>query len=293
MVNGVWHKFVSLILILLLNIACTPTPKTLALALPDLSNPYFRAMAETATQYSKTRGYRLILIHSNGSSNSEFAQAVAAREQGAQVLLIVPSKATGSIKTIQYANQANWPVISLDRNVNGGQVIQHISSDNYAGGKMAAEFLLAMTKQQGNILELTGPLDVSVTPDRSQGMMDVLNAYQLPGSIKAVADFDRQQAKQVTTAMLAQHPHISAIFAHNDEMALGAAAAMPARRTIAIIGFDGTQAGLTGIARGAFDATLIQQPDVMITSAINSAINIINGAKPAAFLKIPLRLAPY
>jgi ABC-type sugar transport system substrate-binding protein len=68
---------------------------------------------------------------------------------------------------------------------------------------------------------------------------------------------------------------------------------MTPRRSIAIIGFDGTQAGLTGIARGAFDATLIQQPDVMITSAINSALNIINGAKPAAFLKIPLRLAPY
>lgn len=287
---GMWQKFVSLILGIMCLNACSPSPTKIALSLPDLSNPYFQTMAKSAEEYCQVRGYQLVLIHNNGSSNTEFEQAVTAQQQGAQVLIIVPSKASGSIKTIQYANQTNWPVISLDRNVNGGKVAQHISSDNYMGGKMAAEFLLAMTKQQGTLLELTGPSDISVTQDRSQGFADVLHAYQLPSSIKANAGFNQQQAQTLTSEMLAQHRHISGIFAHNDEMALGAAAALPNPRSIAIIGFDGTQAGLSSIDQNIYDATLVQQPEVMITTAINSAVNIINGARPVAYLKIPLRL---
>ncbi|MCE2594018.1 substrate-binding domain-containing protein [Motilimonas cestriensis] len=285
-----WQKFVSLILGMLCLTACSPSPIKLALSLPDLNNPYFQTMANSAKEYCQSRGYQLVLIYNDGNSNSEFEQAVAAQQQGAQVLIIVPSKASGSVKTIQYANQANWPVISLDRNVNGGKVTQHISSDNYMGGKMAAEFLLAMTKQQGSLLELTGPSDISVTQDRSQGFADVLQAYQLPTSIKANAGFSQLQAQILTSEMLAQHRHISGIFAHNDEMALGAAAALPTPRSIAIIGFDGTQVGLSSIEQNIYDATLVQQPEVMITTAINSAVNIINGARPVAYLKIPLRL---
>ncbi|MDO6526820.1 substrate-binding domain-containing protein [Motilimonas sp. 1_MG-2023] len=284
-----WQKFVLLIFALTCLNACSPTPAKIALSVPDLSNPYFQTIATSAKAYSQARGYQLVLIHSNGSSHTEFEQAVAAKKQGAQVLIIVPSKADGSIKTIQYANQVNWPVISLDRNVNGGQVVQHISSDNYMGGKMAAEFLLAMTKRQGSLLELTGPSDISVTLDRSQGFADVLGAYQLPSSIKADAGFNQQKARQVTAEMLAQHRHISGIFAHNDEMALGAAA-LSQTKNITIIGFDGTKSGLRGIAQNVYDATLVQQPEVMITTAINSAVNIINGARPVPYLKIPLRL---
>ncbi len=304
-----WQRFVSnlarflvfplgIIIAITLGLqACTPKPAKMALVLPDLSNPFFQAMANTATQYANARGYQLVLINSMGNSDHEYQEIVAAHQAGAQVLIIVPSKASKSVKTIVYANQHKWPVISIDRNANGGEVALHISSDNYMGGKMAGEYLLALTQQQGNILELTGPADTSVSQDRSQGLADVLSAYQLPGSIKASANFSQAKAQQVTKAMLEQHSHIKAIFAHNDEMALGAATAVAARgldsKAIAIVGFDGTPSGLEAVRTGTIDATLVQQPDAMITAAINSAVNLINGASPTPYLKVPLRLAQH
>nr|WP_285229749.1 substrate-binding domain-containing protein [Motilimonas eburnea] len=277
--------------------ACSPTPVKIALVVPDLTNPFFQTMANSATQHANARGYQLILINSKGSSDNEYKQIVAAHQAGAQVLLLVPSKADNSVKTLVYANQHHWPVISIDRNVNGGKVAQHISSDNYTGGKMAGEYLLALTQRQGNLLELTGPMDISVSQDRSQGFADVLTAYQQPSSIKSVANFNQLKAQQITAAMLEQHPHIRGIFAHNDEMALGAAAAIAARpsqhQSIAIVGFDGTASALAAMQQGHIHATLVQQPEAMITTAINSAVNIINGATPAPYLKVPLRLAQH
>ncbi|MFO6423874.1 substrate-binding domain-containing protein [Motilimonas sp. KMU-193] len=305
MINKVWQQFVSIFarwVVIPVSIvfglsACAPAPVKIALVVPDLTNPFFQTMANTATQYASSRGYQLILINSMGSSDHEYEQVVAAHQAGAQALLLVPSKANQSAKTLSYANQHNWPVISIDRNVNAGEVALHISSDNYMGAKMAGEYLLALTHRQGNILELIGPMDISVSQDRNQGFADVLEAYQQPSTIKAVANFSQQKAQQITAAMLDQHPHIRAIFAHNDEMALGAAAAIAARPSlnpqIAIVGFDGTPAGLKAVQQGRINATLVQQPDAMITAAINSAVNIINGATPTPYLKVPLRLAQH
>ncbi|MFB6367968.1 substrate-binding domain-containing protein, partial [Paenibacillus elgii] len=124
---------------------------------------------------------------------------------------------------VEAANKANIPVITIDRAANGGQVVSHIVSDNVKGGQMAGDFILKAIGGTGNIVELQGIAGTSAARDRGKGFH---NAVDGKDGVKMVAsqpaDFDRAKGLSVMENILQGNKDIAAVFAHNDEMALGA-----------------------------------------------------------------------
>ena len=91
--------------------------------------------------------------------------------------MINPTDSDAVVKAIEVANQSNIPVITLDRQSNGGEVTTHIASDNIKGGAMAGEFVLEKfgTTQNVNIVEIQGIPGASATRDRGAGFHSVLD----------------------------------------------------------------------------------------------------------------------
>ncbi len=140
--------------------------------------------------------------------------------------MINPTDSDAVVKAIEVANQSNIPVITLDRQSNGGEVTTHIASDNIKGGAMAGEFVLEKfgTTQNVNIVEIQGIPGASATRDRGAGFHSVLDD-------KSNVTFISSQAKQilidkkglsVMENIIQGNKDIQVVFAHNDEMALGA-----------------------------------------------------------------------
>ena len=84
-------------------------------------------------------------------------------------------------------------------------------------------------------------------------------------------------------------PQFDAVFAHNDEMALGAVKALQGKKVI-IVGFDGTDDAKKAVANGEMTATVAQQPDLMGSLAIENAVNVIKGESVPKQIPVDLKL---
>ena len=217
--------------------------KKIGLVLSTLNNPFFVSMKDGAERESKKLGYDLIVLDSQNDPVKERSNIEDLIQLDIVALLINPTDSDAVVKAIEVANQSNIPVITLDRQSNGGEVTTHIASDNIKGGAMAGEFVLEKfgTTQNVNIVEIQGIPGASATRDRGAGFHSVLDDKSNVTFISSqAADFDRQKGLSVMENIIQGNKDIQVVFAHNDEMALGAAKAIMANNIDAtVIGFDG------------------------------------------------------
>ena len=140
------------------------------------------------------------------------------------------------------------------------------------------------------VAELEGIPGASATRERGEGFHKVAD-QKLTVVAKQSADFDRSKGLTVAENMLQANPDIQAIFAQNDEMALGAIeAAKSANKKIFIVGFDGTQDGLKAVEAGTMAATIAQQPELMGQQGLDAAVKVAKGEKVEAKIGVPLKL---
>ncbi len=268
--------------------------KKIGMVISTLNNPFFISMKEGAEKEAKKLGFDLIVLDSTNDPAKERSNVEDLIQLGVVALLINPTDSDAVIKTVEVANKANVPVITLDRQANGGVVTSHIASDNVVGGEMAGKYVLDKFKDKDkiNIVELQGIPGASATRDRGKGFHNVLDKDKKANFISIqAADFDRQKGLQVMENIIQRNSDIQVVFAHNDEMALGASKAIQAAglNTI-VIGFDGNDDAKNAIEAGTMDATIAQQPDEIGALGVELAAKIYNGEKVykniAADLKI-------
>ena len=267
----------------------------IGMVLSTLNNPFFVNMKDGAEKEAEKLGYDLVVLDSQNDPAKERANVEDLVQLGVIALLINPTDSDAVIKTVEVANKSNIPVITLDRQANGGKITSHIASDNIKGGEMAAEYVLDKFKDEKgpiNVVEIQGIPGASATRDRGEGfhnIMDKNNKFNFV-SIQA-ADFDRQKGLQVMENIIQANPNIQVVFAHNDEMALGAVKAIKVSGINAlVIGFDGNDDAKDSIDANEMTATIAQQPDLIGALGVELANKIYNGEsikdKIAADLKV-------
>ncbi|EKY26468.1 ribose ABC transporter substrate-binding protein RbsB [Clostridium celatum] len=268
--------------------------KKIGIVLSTLNNPFFVTMKNGAEEEAKKLGYELIVLDSQDDPVKERSNVEDLIQLGVVALLINPTDSDAVVKAVEVANESNIPVITLDRQANGGEVTSHIASDNVKGGAMAAEFALEQLgdSEKINVVELQGIPGASATRDRGAGFHSILDYNSNVSFVSSqAADFDRQKGLSVMENVIQGNKDIQVVFAHNDEMALGAAKAIKASNINAIIiGFDGGDDALDAIEKGEMTATVAQQPDLIGALGVQLAEKIYNGEKVdkeiAADLKI-------
>lgn len=238
--------------------------KSATLVISTLNNPFFISVADGAKSEAANLGLTLDVQNANNDDTQSLNQATTALVKKPSVLVLDPtsSEAGGSI-TVQ-ANQANVPVVAFDRVPDQGTLAAFIGYDAIQAGKNGAKALCDAMGGTGKAAELQGIAGTSVARDRSTGFQDGMK--ECPGvEVVAVqsADFDRGTALDVTTNMLQANPGITGIYGANDEMALGAVAAVKSRGlldSIKIVGNDGIGDALEAVKNGEMAATNAESP---------------------------------
>lgn len=267
----------------------------IGMVLSTLNNPFFVNMKDGAEKEAEKLGYDLVVLDSQNDPAKERANVEDLVQLGVVALLINPTDSDAVVKTVEVANKSNIPVITLDRQANGGKITSHIASDNIKGGEMAAEYVLDKFKDEKgpiNLVEIQGIPGASATRDRGEGFHNIMDKNDKFNfvSIQA-ADFDRQKGLQVMENIIQANHNIQVVFAHNDEMALGAVKAIKASGINAlVIGFDGNDDAKDSIDDNEMTATIAQQPDLIGALGVELANKIYNGEsikdKIAADLKV-------
>ncbi|CUH95937.1 D-ribose-binding protein [Propionispora sp. 2/2-37] len=267
--------------------------KVIGFSVSTLNNPFFVDLRDGAQAAAKEMGVELIVMDAQNDTSKQMSNIENLVQQKVSVLIVNPVDSKAIVPAIEAANKANIPVITVDRSAEGGKVVSAIASDNVAGGKMAAQLLIDKLGGKGKVVELEGIPGSSAANDRGKGFDDAMKAAAGISIVaKQPADFDRAKGMKVMENILQANPEIQAVFAQNDEMALGAVEAIKAvnRTNVLVVGFDATADAVTAVNSGDMLATVAQKPKDMGKISIETAIKIMNGEAVAASIPVPLEL---
>lgn len=259
------------------------------LALSTQTNPFFVQVRDGAQDEADELGIKLNIQDASDDAATQTNQLNNAVTSGAQAVIVNPTDSDAVVPAVKALNNAKIPVIAVDRSANGGEVASFISSDNVAGGEQAADALAEAIGEQGEILVLQGIAGSSASRDRGKGFREGIAKYpNITVVAEQTANFDRTEGLDVATNLLQANPNVTAIFAENDEMALGAIEALGARagNEVMVIGFDGTADGLNAVKDGTMHATIAQQPGKLGAQAVAEAAKLINGENPTAIIPV-------
>ncbi|KGA31787.1 D-ribose transporter subunit RbsB [Pectobacterium brasiliense] len=265
---------------------------TVALVVSTLNNPFFVSMKEGAQKEADKLGYELIVLDSQNNPAKELANVQDLTVRGTKVLLINPTDSDAVGNAIKMANQAKIPVITLDRVASSGEVVSHVASDNAFGGKVAGDFLAKKLGEGAKVIQLEGIAGTSAARERGAGFMKSAEKNKFTMLASQPADFDRTKGLNVMQNLLTAHPDVQAVFAQNDEMALGALRALQTagKTDVLVVGFDGTQDGVKAVESGKLAATVAQRPDQIGVIGIETAAKVLKGEKTQAIIPVDLKL---
>lgn len=265
---------------------------SIALVISTLNNPFFVTMKDSAQKEANKLGYDLIVLDSQDNPAKELANVQDLTVRGTKLMLINPTDSDAVGNAVIMANKANIPVITLDRTANKGNVVSHIASDNRLGGKMAGDFIAEKLGNNAKIIQLEGISGTSGARERSEGFSQAAKNHQFNMLASQPAEFDRTKGLNVMQNLLTAHPSVQAVFAQNDEMALGALRALQTanKKDVLVVGFDGTDDGVKAVRSGKLSATIAQRPDQIGIIGVQTADKVLKGEKVDATIPVELEL---
>ena len=259
-------------------------------SISTLNNPFFVSVKDGIVGEAKKKGMETVVVDAQDDTSKQISGIEDLILKGVDVLVINPTDSAAISSSVQSANEAGIPVITIDRSAEDGEVATFIASDNVSGGEMAATYIVEQLGEEANVVELEGVSGASATRERGKGFHNIADK-QLKVVTSQTAEFDRTKGLTVMENILQGNKDIQAVFAHNDEMALGAIEAIQAAgKDILVLGFDGTKDALDAVKEGKLNGTVAQQPTLIGKEAVNAAVKILKGEKVEENISVPLKL---
>ena len=242
-----------------------------------LNNPFFVTLTEGAKKAASEKNVELVVVDAGDDAAKQTSDIEDLVSRNVGVLIVNPVDSDAVAPAVKSAMSQGIKVIAVDRGVNGVDVDCQIASDNVAGARMATEYLMELVGEGAKVAELQGVPGASATIDRGEGFHQVADK-SLQVAASQTANFNRAEGMTVMENILQSDGAIKGVFAHNDEMALGAVEAVAASgKDIKIVGFDATDDAQKAVKDGEMAATVAQKPDKMGETAIETAVKIMAG----------------
>jgi ABC-type sugar transport system substrate-binding protein len=209
--------------------------------------------------FSEENGFELKYAPaSNGDQNSQITAFTSFIDEDVDAILLSATEATGWESMLERAQEAEIPVVLLDRGIEPNDpdlYTSHIAPDNVGISASAAEWANEQFPDGANYVVLEGPPGLSVVNDRNKGWDETVSD-KLTKLESQSANWSTEEAKSVfETILKANNNDVQLVFAQNDEMGLGAAlaveeAGLKPGTDVKIITIDGTKAALEALAAG-------------------------------------------
>jgi len=231
---------------------------TVALVLPDITNPFFPALARGVEDAASAAGYTVILCNTDNDASQEAMYANLLRQQ--RVDGVVLTACSFNNRDLWSQMTERIPVVLTDRRLEGA-IDETVFVDNVAGAYLATRQLLELGHRRIGLIG--GPLGLSTTEDRQRGYEQALREAGLEPDETLMRNGDFRYASGYARMRELAEQHVTAVFAANDMMAIGAIRAVEdaggrVPDHIAVVGFDDIllasmiKPGLTTIAQPTY-----------------------------------------
>ncbi|MBP7000001.1 D-ribose ABC transporter substrate-binding protein [Amaricoccus sp.] len=259
----------------------------ISIIVTDPANPYWYTEGEVAKATAEGLGYTATVAAHKGDTNTESNLIDTAITNKAVAIILDPANADGSIGAVKKAVAANIPVLLVNAEINQeGLAKAQLVSNNAQGAAIGAVQWVESVGDSGNYVELFGNPADNNAATRSNGYETVLSQYpDLVKKAQEVANWDRTQGYNKMQSMLQANPDIIGVISGNDEMALGAIAALKEAGKLADIkvgGFDGSPDAVAAIKAGEMQYTVLQPVAVFSAEAVRQADSFIRTGSTGA-----------
>jgi galactofuranose transport system substrate-binding protein len=238
----------------------------------ESNNPWRLAQTASMKDEAQKKGFELVYTDAAGSAAKQVSDVESMIAQKVDAIFLAPREEVPLAEAVLKAKAAGIPVFLLDRNVDqsraqaGRDYVTFIGSDFVEEGKRAADWLIKTTGGKAKIIELEGTTGSSPANDRKKGFDDAIKAQSgMQILASQTGDFARDKGRQVMETLLQAHPDVTAVYAHNDEMAIGAIAALEAAgkkpgTDVIVVSIDGEKDALQAIVDGKMGASVECNP---------------------------------
>ncbi|HYO63286.1 MAG TPA: ABC transporter substrate-binding protein [Pyrinomonadaceae bacterium] len=236
----------------------------------ETDGPWRIAETKSMQDEAAKRGHELIFTNARGDTANQVSNLEDLIAQRVDAIFLAPRESKGFEGPLQAAREAGIPVILIDREIEGTpgkDFVTFIGSNFVEEGRRAGEWLAQKTGGKAGIIELLGTAGSSVANDRHAGFVEAIKSHPEMRIIAAQdGNFNRAQGQKVMENLIQAHGrNITVVYAHNDEMALGAIqalkdAGMQPGKDVIVVSVDGQKSALEAIARGEMNATVECNP---------------------------------
>lgn len=275
----------------------------IALVMKSLANEFFKQMADGAEAYHKEHADQFDLIVNGIKDERDIARQVALMDemvgQKVAAIVIAPADSKALVSACRHAQEAGVVVVNIDNKLDDGVLaeqgikIPFVGPDNRAGARLVGDYLAAKLKPGDPVGIVEGLRTAFNGQQRLLGFQDAATAAKLKIVESQSAQWETAPANRVASAMLGEHPEIKALMCANDNMALGALAAVKAAGRagqVQIVGYDGISAVRSAIDAGEILATVDQHADQLAVFGLQYALGQIAKKETPADRTTPVEL---
>lgn len=295
--------FVSLWLIALVTGGCRQSGKEvasdskpkIALVMKSLANEFFSTMADGARKHQAAHAENYDLIVNGIKNETDLAEQVNLVEQmvarQVNAIVIAPADSKALVPVLKRAKESGVLVVNIDNKLDpltlrqAGVTVPFVGPDNRSGARKVGEALAKQLRSGDKVAIIEGIPTAYNGQQRRLGFEDAMNAAGLKIVGVQSGDWEMDKANNVATGILSEHPDVKALLCANDDMALGAVAAVQAASKtgrVLVVGFDNIGAIRPMIADGRVVATADQHADQLAVYGIEAALKILKGETPPA-----------
>ncbi|MEU0885714.1 ABC transporter substrate-binding protein [Lentzea sp. NPDC005914] len=232
------------------------------------ANPFRTAETQSIKDEAAKKGVDLLFTNAQSDLNKQISDIKSLLDRGAKLLIVAPLNSDGLQPAFDAAKAKQVPVITIDRKVTSQPCTDYltfIGSDFVEQGKRAAKQMIKATGGSGKVAILLGASGNNVTVDRTKGFKDGIAGSGLQVVAEQTGEFDRSKGQVVMEQLIQSNPDITAVYAENDEMGVGAVTALKAAgktpgKDIKIVSIDGTQNAVKLVADGSYTAVVESNP---------------------------------
>ncbi|HTL56503.1 MAG TPA: sugar ABC transporter substrate-binding protein [Candidatus Limnocylindrales bacterium] len=271
------------------------TRPKIALVMKSLANEFFSTMAEGAKKHQAAHAESYELVVNGIKNETDLAEQVNLVDQmiarKVNAIVIAPADSKAVVTVLKRAKESGILVVNIDNKLDSdvvkqaGLTIPFVGPDNRAGARKVGDELAKHLQRGDKVTIVEGIPTAFNGQQRRLGFEDAMKAAGMNIVATQSGNWEMEKANNVTAAILSEHPDIKAVLCANDNMALGAAAAIQAGRKsgkVLVVGFDNIGAIRPMLRDGRVVATADQHADQLAVFGIEAALKILKGEGPPA-----------
>lgn len=260
----------------------------------SMQNEFIVNIADEMQKKANDLGVELVTVDAERSALKQVEQVESFIAQGVDAIILNPCEVEASSAAVQKAKAANIPIINVNSATSAAPTA-FVGSDDVESGRIAMKHIAEKLGGKGNVFIIHGYMGQAAQIQRDKGAKEVLKDYS---GIKLVAEqtgeWDRAKAMSLTENWIQSHgDKIDAIFAHNDEMGMGAVKALENANLndkVVVVSIDAITDAVQAVKKGRLDATVFQNAQEQGGKAVEAAVKIAKGEPYNKEVIVPFKL---